>query len=331
MEATETMASVLCVKDEMREDTAVAMTDGLMLTLNYKQIDILDRIWEVERVQGWKYIRTVLASMEIFKTWDTIMIRMLARQVERKHLVSGQSLFDQGTPGRYLYIIAEGNVNLYREVQWISKKKFPTVNEQGDRHWQEVSFLEDKRVFVTSRSNKTGFAGEESCFGQFSTYQYNAVVTSSKCQVFVVPTELVLKLGIRKGRKTIEEMKAQMEKTAQQLEEKVSAAVSEKMLLAAMASKMPMLAGMAVRMDNDGAVAKTVDRQQSQLDEAQDEENARRKVALMERRFDGKIMWKRAFELINFRNKYGKLPVTTSSSNSYSHYFSLLPLLSLLY
>ena len=81
-----------------------------------------------------------LRTVPIFKALDDAHLVQVAALAEEQRFVSGETIFAEGDPGDYLFVIIEGRVRLSKLIPNIGEEAL-SIAEQGD-HFGEMALID---------------------------------------------------------------------------------------------------------------------------------------------------------------------------------------------
>ena len=68
-----------------------------------------------------------LSTVKVFSKLDQDKLQMLAGHVQVQNFCKGKIIVKQGIPGEYLWIICQGSVKIFREIEGKGKKVLATL------------------------------------------------------------------------------------------------------------------------------------------------------------------------------------------------------------
>ena len=68
-----------------------------------------------------------LSTVKVFSKLDQDKLRMLSENVQVQNFTKGKIIVEQGVPGEYLWIICQGSVKIFREIEGKGKKALATL------------------------------------------------------------------------------------------------------------------------------------------------------------------------------------------------------------
>jgi signal-transduction protein with cAMP-binding, CBS, and nucleotidyltransferase domain len=93
-----------------------------------------------------------LSTVKVFSKLDQDKLRMLAEHVQVQNFSKDAIIVDQGVPGEYLWIIRQGSVKIFRDVDGKGKKVLATLSPPDI--FGEISLISKKPTSAEVRADE---------------------------------------------------------------------------------------------------------------------------------------------------------------------------------
>ncbi|KAL4510004.1 hypothetical protein ABPG72_010197 [Tetrahymena utriculariae] len=181
-----------------RTATAICSGETHFITLKRDAFKrFLEQYYSVVQQQNINFVKKIA----LFSNWTDQMINQMFYYLEKKTFRMNQTIYKEGSDSLGIYLIREGEVKLYQEMQWPKNEQDKLKNV---RHFmRKIDFVKQQDIFYAPISHlaQGQMFGHEDIVNS-TQRKYTAICSSSNCQILFLNKERFLQLS--KRRNTIE-------------------------------------------------------------------------------------------------------------------------------
>ncbi|KAL4466825.1 hypothetical protein ABPG74_010422 [Tetrahymena malaccensis] len=181
-----------------RTATAICSGETHFITLKRDAFKrFLEQYYSVVQQQNINFVKKIA----LFSNWTDQMINQMFYYLEKKTFRMNQTIYKEGSDSLGIYLIREGEVKLYQEMQLPQNEQDRLKNV---RHFmRKIDFAKQQNIFYAPVSHlaQGQMFGHEDIVNS-TQRKYTAICSSSNCQILFLNKERFLQLS--KRRNTIE-------------------------------------------------------------------------------------------------------------------------------
>mmetsp|Transcript_46291 Transcript_46291/g.91125 ORF Transcript_46291/g.91125 Transcript_46291/m.91125 type:complete len:744 (+) Transcript_46291:140-2371(+) len=215
-----------------RDDSAMAVTDSIVVCVAHQQIHRLQDVEEMHRKRMSTKFRHQLRALPLLKSWHTPWLKTIAGAVTANSFPNGARIVSQGQPANTFYFILSGKVSLDRDVKLTQINRVPG----GHSKWNMLETGQGKTFFTEERSD---FFGEECLFGQNHSCFFN-IKAIGTVDLLSLPASILRDVLGKEFliKKCIEEFRQRMHASTKKMEVRIEKAVRDRKADLAMKSNL---------------------------------------------------------------------------------------------